>query len=564
MLFLFIYPILGKAQLMDVFQNKEYYTSTYVLKAELAKEYAPSILEIYQDKNNNVDNNWKDIEQQLYNMALKQVENEVSFFQLHTKARKRLKHIEDVERIRDSDFVTKVQNLTLNKVEIHMEAVLNAIGVFYIQYNFDDIHIREYYLADFPHTKIIKIGNTPNSRQQEVLKNLTLSRFTALYLLQTQKLDLENTDRIRSTQKGTGNAPDFSKDFDYSEAIVYPYFSGIMVEFPENAMDSKIFDNHAFRLLLMGSELTELLKVYPEFKSTFITAVQRPSKMVVKALNDDSNFDLSRFKTAPKEFELVESINWINSGQKIFSLNITNYQTNDTVKNLIGSKKIFLNKNNKVLRIEERNDKNIIVGEIKYNYDTKNELTEINFSGSRKRLKLFYYRDDLLNYTQDIDIEEINTSNRKKYIDLNVSNQYFTYNDKYRYTLSFNLVGDLDRNKILQSRYIDNDQFCANKTCLLTNEKGKVVAVINKKGSPIDIRVNARNQPVESYFDFDRDHYIFSYDDKFRIKTFSSYSGQSINAVTKYEYPQNQDGVISLYSSPNNLLQEYEIAFWQD
>ena len=58
---------IANAQVTDVFQNKEYFYSTNVLKAEIEKDYTPNIVEIFQDKNDDKSEIWEILRINLYN-----------------------------------------------------------------------------------------------------------------------------------------------------------------------------------------------------------------------------------------------------------------------------------------------------------------------------------------------------------------------------------------------------------------------------------------------------------------------------------------------------------------
>lgn len=563
------FQVSGNAQVIDVFQNKEYDYSTYVLEGKSDKEYAPSKFEIYQGKNKEDNKNWRNIESQLQTIALQEIENEVAFFQLHTKAVNYLKQLDELKRLVYPYHEDSKVNPSFKNLNITLVSVANNQGVYFIQYNFDDVYVKNYYLADYQNNKIIEINKVPNVKQQEKLEKLTLSRLTALYLLQTKKLEVSNVERIRATQSGEEKLPDFSKRIDYSEALVYPYFSGIMIEFPANSKSSGIFENKAFRILITGKELTKLLEVYPEFKPIFRQALKQPSNAIIEILNNDANFDLLRFSRAPKELQLLESLALSPTDKKPFSLTIGNYQKSDTLKKFIGSKKFLFDKNGNVLRIEERNDRNDIAREEKYSYNENNQLTDIRFLGYGNKLKLQNYDNDRLSYIQTIEVKDYRTAYGTELRDLNIFEQYFAFNTNYRYTLDFNIVGDFDRNRTIQSRYVTDNEYCTQHFCLLTNDNRQVVAVKKKMGSPMDILLNSKSQPIESYLDNNRHHYQFTYDDDSRITTFSSTSDSKNTSLVEYQYHQNIEKPLiitetKIAHSTTIVIQEYEIAFWED
>ena len=562
------FQVSGNAQIIDIFQNKEFEYATYVLEGKSDKEYAPSKFEIYQDKNKEENKNWQNIENQLKTIALQQIENEVAFFQLHTKAVNYLRQLDELKRLLDPYNEDSKFNPSFKNVNITMVSVTNNQGVYFIQYNFDDVHVKNYYLADYQNNKVIEINKTPNLKQQERLKKLTLSRLTAIYLLQTKKLEVSNVERIRATQSGEENLPDFSNRIDYSDALVYPYFSGIMIEFPANSKSSGIFENKAFRVLVTGKELIELIDVFPEFKPIFRQPLKQPSKAIMEELNNDTIFDLARFSRAPKELQLLENLHLSQIDRKLFSLTVSNYQKSDTIKTFLGAKKFLFDKNGNVLRIEERNDRNDISREEKYSYNENNMLTDIRFLGFGNKLQLRNYDNDLLSYVETINVKDYRTAYGTELRDLDIHEQHFAFNINYRYTLEFNVVGDFDRNRTIQSRYVTDNEYCTYHFCLLTNDKGQVVAVKKNTGSPIDILLNSKNQPIESYLDNNRYHYKFTYEDD-RIKTFSSISDGKNTSFVQYQYYNNLEKPLTITETKTDhsttiMIQEYEIAFWEN
>ena len=563
------FQVFGNAQVIDVFQNKEYEYSTYVVEAKSDKEYAPSQFEIYQDKNKEENKNWQNIDNQLQTIALQQIENEVAFFQLHTKAMNYLKQFDALKRLVEPYYESSNTNPEFKGIEIKLVSVANNRGVYFIQYNFDDVHLKTYYSVDYQNNKVIEINKILNLKQQEKLKKLTLSRLTALYLLQTKKLEVSNVERIRATQSGKENLPDFSKRIDYSEALVYPYFSGVMIEFPAYSKSSGIFENKAFRVLITGKELIELLDVFPEFKSIFRQPLKQSSTAIIKLLNNDENFDLSRFSRAPKELQLLESLPFSPTDRRFFSLTISNYQKSDTLKTFIGAKKFFFDKNGNILRIEERNDRNEVSREEKFSYNTNNQLTDIRFLGYGNKLQLQNYDNDLLSYVETIEIKDYKTAYGTELRDLNIYEQHFVFNSNYRYVLDFNVVGDFDRNRTIQSRYVADNEYCTYHFCVLTNDDGQIIAVKKNTGSPIDILMNQNNQPIESYVDNNRHHYKFTYDDDGRITSFSSISDRKNTSFVEYQYHKNVEKPLTITETKTShsttiMIQEYEIAFWEN
>jgi hypothetical protein len=185
---------------------------------------------------------------------------------------------------------------------------LNNHGTYIIQYNFEKIEVRTYYLVNYLRNKVTPFKTGPTLVQQDILRELTNSKFATLYLLQTKKLDAKQVDRIRATQSGAEKSPNFSTQISYNEAVVYPYFNGLIVEFSAFSNSSAILNNEAFRVLIKGEDLQRLLAFYPEFRPVFQMPLQTPSAEGYEALNNDENFNLTRFRSAPLELDLMQSL----------------------------------------------------------------------------------------------------------------------------------------------------------------------------------------------------------------------------------------------------------------
>lgn len=560
-----MFQFFAEAQIIDVYQNKTYDHSYRIFKTSFQKQYAPAELEYYQNIIQSENKQWQNVENKLRTIALQNIENEVKYVQLFAQANKYLEQFNELNRLKDPYFEALKVIPTFDRLEIKLLNISNARGVYAAQYGFGEIEVTKYYLTDLQNNSVTEIGKIPSVLQQQTLQKLTLSKLAALYLIQTRKLEVNDVERIRGTQTGKENHIEIAQRVNYIEAVVYPYFSGLMVEFPENSKTSGIFDNKAFRLLVTGNDLVELLQVYPEFKSSLPQNIKPTSDELINRLNDDNNFDLQRFYTAPKELKLKDILQNNRKNQKPFSLTINNYQKMDTVKNFTGSKKFIFDHNSRVLRIEERNDRIDVVREQKNSYNN-NQLTDSRLLGFSDQLKLYNYDQNLLNNIQTIEIIDYQTPSHENFRKLNIIEEHFMFNNNSRFSSKYNMVGKLDPNLITQSRSLINGNFCTNHFCLLTNKNGNVVGVKNHEGTPIDLLVN-NNQPIESFLDNNRLHYQFTYYDDQKIASFVATNTGQKTKVVSYKYHDNEENPLTISevttdnSTSSTLIQDYEIVF---
>src|SRR5690554_4121354 len=525
----------GQTQILDVFQNKQYEVSTRVLSAEINKDYSPKKLEVYQDKSKIENETWTKIEDQLFALAIQEIENEVAFFQLYNKALQYQNQFENWNKLQGNQLRNKI-NPTFNKLDIELMSVLNNCGIYTTNYKFEissdrygdkDVEIKKYYLADFDKNKITTFGESPTPRQQELLKKLTLSKFNSLYLLQTQKLDLNNLERIENVKHEKQSNLAIESKLYYSEALVYPYLSGIIVEFPGLSNSSKIFNYEPFRVYLKGNEVQELLTVYPEFKPAFKTTLKQASPTQIEQLNNDANYDIGRFRNAPKEIEMLAILDF---DEKIYSMKINMHQIQDTVRRFMGSKKIYFDTIGNVVLIEQSDERDQIRNEEKYLYNGAQQLTSIKSTAREQQLELYHYKNKTLDYTEKFELD-IETNYDQTDVELNVSQQHFVYNGDYRYVISLNLVSEFTPQNYTAFRYLEKNQFCTNSYCMLTDEDKNVVGIMQKRSYLIDVLANKYNQPVESYFDYDRYRQFYTYDDQRRILKLNTYSDATSSTV---------------------------------
>lgn len=562
---LFVFLGLGNAQVVDVFQNQEHEISTFVLKAVVDKDYTPAEIEILQDKNKDPKANWKNIEDQLYALALVQIENEVAFFQLHTRALNYHKQIEKQQRIRDEYYEESQVNPIFESIEIQLVSVLNNHGTYIIQYNFEKIQVRTYYLVNYLRNKVMPFKNGPSLMQQDVLKELTNSKFATLYLLQTKKLDTKQVDRIRATQSGEEKSPNFSTQISYNEAVVYPYFNGLIVEFSAFSQSSAILDNEAFRVLIKGQELQHLLAFYPEFRPVFELPLQDPTVEGYEALNNDDNFNITRFRSAPMELDLMQNMRINPDAKKLFSFSKHNFQHHgDTIKRFMGTTKYYFDQDGNIIRIESRDDKNQVVREEVRAYNESNQLITTQISDSDAELILATYENGHLNCIETIEISD-DQSYGEETRELEIYQSHYALNRNYRYVINFNVIGTLDAQRSVQMRHIDGLKNCVNSLCVLKDDSGNVVA-IRSESNPIDLLMNANNQPIESHFDHDRDQYFFNYDERNRLVTFKAFSSGSRVILMEYIYTNDSKKpvIIKETRASHVISHELELEFKTD
>lgn len=546
-----------KAQFYDIYQNQSYEISNRVLKHLSDKEHHPGEIEILQHKNQDENPQWTKIEDDLYRKAIQKIDSEFEYFKILNRLKNRSENAGELLRLRNREEPGKAK---LDRITIELISLSNGFGVYSINYRYElptqrndflALPISDYFLADYKSGKLTEIGGNPDSKQQIELKKLSSAELKKLYLLQTKKLFPNEVERIQNLTFDPKDDSDFLTKIDFSEAIVFPYFNGLRIEFPKYSNSSKMFDGKSFRIVLNEMETKELLKVYPEFKKVFAKELKIPTQENIEKLNNDNNFDLSKFSSAPKELELLGILN-PNSGLKM--MKIETYRNQPSSNELMNTKYFYFNDFKKLDSIIIKNEREETLFSEAYFYDKNNELTAIynpkdetklrlfsnkGSNGNKEKIKMFEYRDALSN----------------QYLELSVIREITVFNDLYRYSQEIELVGEPKYENKTYVRFLDNYSYCTEYLCVLYDEKGRLIGIKTNKYQTMDVLVNENNQPLEAYFDNDRDKYFFIYDEKGRIKKFQSISSNRKSVV--YEYHEDPNHPLTIFESNPEFRYEY-------
>ncbi len=192
---------LNGKEIIDIYLNKKYSISTYVLEANFKKDYAPSKIKIDQDKNSDKNEAWAKIEEQLKNIAVKIVEDELAFFLIDAEIKKQLKQECEMLQIRriyngDDNYRNYRDVPTFTNIEIKLLSVVNNFGVYAIQYDFNrkkrydndaEFVVSRLYLADYKNNKVCEIGTIPDLNQQKVLDYFQKNNVRIEYNIKTEK-----------------------------------------------------------------------------------------------------------------------------------------------------------------------------------------------------------------------------------------------------------------------------------------------------------------------------------------------------------------------------------------
>ncbi len=559
----FVFQI-GSAQILDIFKNKSYEVSSYVLKEKFDKDYLPSEVEGSHDKVKDGNKDWKKIDTGLKKIALEKIEDAVSFFEINANIKKQTNVATEIS-INTRENKEYGQPVFQN-LKIKLLSVVNGFAIYALEYHFEAGNLsdsrtvkklvaRYFYSANINTGAIENIDIKPSGEQQKILETLTLSAFQKIYLLQTEKLELNNVAEI---QKPIQADSLFSKKFNYSEAVVIPYTAGVMVEFPTYSESSKILDGKAFRLLLKYEDLEKFLAKFPKFKKYFTQNLKPASNSTKQRLRDEQ-ISMDKFKNGPEELKVLELFDF---DKKIYEMKIDHFQISDGGKRFQGSKIFRFNEDQTIQLIENRGPDGEIHSEEKFTYTDFQELESITSTGYKKYLTLYYYRNEDFDYSEKIELEKHgNPYDSFRKTDLEIRQHHLVYNGNYRYDILFNVVGAISEH--IYGRHYSENMACGNNHCLIYDKEERVVGVKAMQNGSIEILTDDDGKILESYFDSNRHQYFFTYDFKNRIEEIKYLESGTLKNTSTYKYHESP-------TSPLNILKEgqttteqiYSFTFW--
>lgn len=556
----------GFAQIFDVFKNKSYKFSTNVSKENFDKDYLPSEVEIYQNKIELENDQSEKIVSALKNVVIENLENAVSFFEINADVKKQLSNANEISiNIRENQQWEN-REPEFKKVSINIISVVSDFAIYAVNYNFQagnpsdsnsykKLFTRHFYSANLNTGAIENINIKPNVEQQKILETLTISEFQKMYLLQTEKLELNDAERIKNP---ISIDTTFRKMIDYSEAVIFPYAAGVMIEFPAYSKSSKILDGKTFRLLLRDADLQNLLVKFPNLKKYF-TQHLLPALQTTKENLTDEQVNLSKFSQGPKELEVLKMFDF---NKKIYELKIENFQGINDESKFSDSKIFRFNEDQTIHLIETRGSKDEIHSEEKFTYTNFQKIETATNSAYEKSLTLYYYQDEDLRYSEKIQIDkQEDPYDSYMQTDWEITQHHLIFNDNYRYDLRFNIVGELKEN--IFSRHISENTVCGDQHCLIFDAQHHVVGIKVLRSGSIEILTNADGKVLESYFDSDRHHYFFSYDAKNRVTEVKHLENGKLKDTTLYQYNQSETNPLRILKKKEYSTEHsYTFKFW--
>ncbi|MGM0634976.1 MAG: hypothetical protein ACQESK_02840 [Bacteroidota bacterium] len=549
------------AQVYDFYTNEKYSVQTKVENVSIQTDYAPSDFEVYIDEIEDHQVSKKSVKK-LQSIALNLLNDAVSFYKIESKINKKIDFINEQEI--SNQYGEKEQYLRprFSRFNIQLNSIVNNFAFYSISFLFEttsssyqknkEIAVTNYYVADFSTGKVEKFDTELNLPTQKKVQKLLQNELEKIYLLATQKIDYKKENRILALQDSIFDPQKTPHRVDFSEAIVLPYASGVLIEFPEHSAAAKKYKTHSFRLFVNQHKLPKFLAAAPRFKKYFNSNLPKTTAEVSAKLLAN-NFDFNQFKSGPENLAILDIVDF---EKDLHKMEIKNYQLSEGEKRFIGSTAYRFTENNQPLLIEHRNQQQKVVDEVKYQYTKNKLLKSIQKSGYTNQLELYFYNDDVLNYTETISVKtnRYANSSSEAAVEIRQKQHVFSGNNYYQFTI--NLLGEYSPSTIFR-RSIDDDKICSNYNCLLVDSSNRVVGIQSKRsvGNSAEILTLEDGRIKESYFDSDRHHFYFSYNDRKQLQEIKHLEHGNLKKQTTYIYSEESNPRIEITHKNSSTTQ---------
>lgn len=557
-LYLFFFSVLDHlyAQIPDVFTNTIYPISTRVIEKESNQDYIKSKIEIHQDylKHKNFSEH---IYERIQEVAVQSIEDKMSFQSVFNEVTQKINVCNEINS--ENGDHRELGNPHFERLEIELVSVVNNQAVFAFTYCFDVLSgrysrteqiltIKRYYRVDLIAGTIHKMDMNVLSNQNPI-PEIICKKLNKLYLVSTQKIGLDEIDRI------TGKVPSGSFLFriDLKEAKLIPYMSGAVLEFEEYTNSSRIYGGNSFRVFLNYAELSDLSNLIPDYKLYF-----RNIPNVLHSENslfDDFNYKIRQLKAGPEKLDFFRT----PLNPAVFQLEIENYQIGNGQKQ---TTELFqFNEQGKLVLVEVKNHKNMIVSEEKYIYFPNGNLKSHMKTGGDKTLVLYHYINEKLASAEEI----IQDENSDEWGGMTLSERHYFTNNNYNYDFTIDYFGESNKNR-MTFKYISGNEICNGNFCLVLDAGQNVTGVktMRNSSSSGEVLLNKYGKVLESYFDSDRYQYYFTYDELNRITTLKQYESQNLKNESYYEYEGNGEipSVIRKIGSYSKTEHHYKVVYY--
>ena len=424
----------------------------------------------------------------------------------------------------------------------------------------DELIISHYYTADLESGKVRRWENKLSQAQIAVLQTKLSHKLNSIYTkmspddkytaLQILMQEQEEAEEWEEYEELSQDKIDAKKNenvclrIDFSEADIFWFAWGIVIEFQDYTNSSKIYYGRGFHVFIPFDEAKDILSYSPEF--SFLNAI-----VVPKTELRDINYQvlLKRMfypQQIPTILDLIK-INKVVRQPKTLSSKSQSIAQNGYVYPPTREKHLF-DENGRLLNIVVYQDTSLAYEE-KYTYNKSGNITSFirDYVNGESNSETYIYdkQRNLIEFVRgDEDDSEI---------------EYYFYNGKYVYRFS-SVYSSYDTRRVqgVYAIYFGKDIICTETNSYLLNEKGDVIGI----DSPIlvsyqkQIGRDSLGRIIETHSDYDRRNQYWTYD---RLGRLASY--QNKKQVIQYLYKGESKLPFKSTNSNGNSTTTYDWEF---
>lgn len=553
------------AQQFDVFHNKIYHTNFHVFKDSIEADHIPVNMEVYQDINSATEDNWSHLEMSFRTQILGIVHDVPKFLKLQSRI-KNIIELQNEMLYNDREYGYDETNYkgspTIEDIKIQLISIVNERGVYEVNYNFKSYGTRhrdydiftwkDYYILDFSKKKISAATSQFSEIQLNKIKQSVLPKIYRLYQLNKNETEASNLEIENHLIK----IPDsFSKAIDFSEAQIFPFFSGLMLTFSNQSTAYKLFAGKPFRVYLQHQEIKDFVSAFPNYQVILNTKTITPNQAIIQQLNNDSLFDLSFIRTGPTG---LQAIDLVHRQHSFYTVKVEKYIFEKSEPHT--TELYTFNNKQQLIQVEHRDNskKAIYEKSIFYNPDGQISLVKTKANDGLE-INNFHYNDGILNFVDHIKVHEENYR-LSEGENVRQEQALYCYNNNYRHYLRYNSVGALYPHGIdyvSHYRSVSPQEYCTEYACTLLDSLQKFKGIRVKQYTTIDLAFNTDGQILETYLDNDRDQYFFTYNTDGRIQKFEHYSSDKRTQSMEYQYHEDCEHPLTIINDQASSRYEY-------
>ena len=578
-------------QIIDVFNNKTYsFKQIYkeVKSTQINVFGETQVITYVPDNANTIP--LKKISDRMFAITNIEWNNEGSFLLLYKEAKNKISVYLELINSRNyrndyGEYDEENRSIPrLKEIECKPISVTDQLIWYRIEYTFeissrnrDDQHevkVIHFYTANGITGQVNQIRNTLNQNSLETVTKKLVPYFTHDYLIRTEKLSapeivesvsgegeyeedqVEIVDRIHHPMQNmigkdsTQICSDLCEHLNFSESEFYLFGWGIVVEFPQFSVSSKVYGGDAFSIFLPYNKVEFLRQYLP---TIYFPATGKNISSTVKGFNEKKLIEnIGKINNFPS----IENIVAQQSGnKKVKSIFINSYQLfKDDKSNYRGRFTIKYDSTGKITERTFENENKVLSSKEFLHYDKLNRLIESRRTGDRYYTEDHYYFYDTNN----------NLSSHYSYDENSTYAEYFFYNNNCVYRINIgNLI--VNSSEPIASYTINGNEITFGGVTYVMDQNNCPTGMRKAKYSYQQFQVghDDKGRIIESHFENDRRNCYFDYDKENRIARCQNFEFQNPSVILDYYYSEEQPLPINNLkrSIQNNILEKEEYSY---